>query len=80
MPGSTPIVGRTAFRPEVTRAGADQVVPSVEREKTTSFAVQPGRKRQSCQTASTRPFGVHLGGDERRRPEGPRRRASAGRR
>ena len=45
----------TALRPDVTRTGGDQVVPSADRESTTSFAVQPVLKRQSCQTTTTRP-------------------------
>ena len=56
MPGSTPIVGMTALRPDVTRTGADHVFPSAEREMTTSFAAQPVRKRQSCQAVSTDPL------------------------
>ncbi len=55
MPGSTPIVGRTTLRPEVTRTGVDHVFPSADREMTTSFAAQPVRKRQSCHAVSTEP-------------------------
>ena len=44
------------MRPEVTRTGALHVFPSAEREMTTSFAVQPVRKRQSCHAVSTEPL------------------------
>ena len=40
----------------MTRTGALHAFPSAEREMTTSFAVQPVRKRQSCHAVSTEPL------------------------
>jgi hypothetical protein len=54
------------------RAGPLQLTPSAELESTRSFAEQPMRKRQSCQTTSTVPSGCATadGSGNERRPAG----------